>query len=66
MTVAKEGLAPHWSAGGRLTPPDTISTGSTPTGTNTTRLNHTLRNAQSGQFKSITNVIQKWGGNRGP
>ena len=49
-----------WSAGGALTHPDTMWTGSTLTGTAPIRWIQTWQSVQSGQFKIMLNTIQKW------
>ena len=50
---------PQCSAGGSLTHPYTIRTGSTPIGTFPTIRTRTFSNVQSSQFKSTPNTIQK-------
>ena len=53
---------PCWSDGGALTPPDTMRTGYTLTGTAPIKYIQTLRSVGSGQFKSTPNGIQQWEG----
>ena len=56
------GPMPRWIAGGALTPPYTMWTGYTPTGTVPKTWSQMLKNLQSGILKSTLNKIQKWEG----
>ena len=57
---------PRCSDGGALTPPDTMWTGSTLTGTAPIRLIQTWQRLKSSQFKSTINAIQQQEGVRVP